>query len=650
MSKTTAGIYRPMGIQVQQEFEGFSYSTSFLTGAYALSYYSNCKTAIVNFPNSPRVEKIVCENKPGYTLVSKYDNAIYFYVFPEELHILKYNKDFTHQVVKFKNDSQTINGTSLVMEDELYIYLISTSKIVTIEKKNPTEVKNTCPLDNSFSSFAKESCVLPNNRILLADSVVNMGNVHFKVWDLIAKKVVAQLYRVPGENEPSCYQVFHNEIYMAMGTCVYYCTIPTKLNPDNIVVLEFSKYEFHDRSIQSFLVEDDYVFIGDSYGMVTLHSFPSFEYLHSLALGVERDEQVKFFDERPVFSFRNSVVGMKRVLKYLVYWLLNGTVCISNFFATERQVDCLSFGDNKRQLREIYFTFNEKLNISMRFNVLKEQNSAIIPLNEFYTWEVQMPSRISPELAYVGFFQMFPTIIKGIYSALDNGSKNTEKLKNVVKECYFIVTTINSIKEHTGALIPFQFFIEMVEGISEAHAFCDDSSKKSQEEIIDILNKSINDLIVGIDDSVAIAQHKIDMVKDPKFIDPGQPSSFAIKATHYNQSMRKHFMEDLLNPNYVIDENDHRVKFFYMNSSCFLIQKQNDFHKHMNQFTEFCQSNDVGALVDAQELVKINALLDQIHDEIQETRDDIKDIVSTTYASDKWLHELDFINEQLPLI
>ena len=140
------------------------------------------------------------------------------------------------------------------------------------------------------------------------------------------------------------------------------------------------------------------------------------------------------------------------------------------------------------------------------------------------------------------------------------------------------------------------------------------------------------------------------MIKDSQFFNPAQKSSFAAKTTHYNQSMRKHFMDDLLNPEYVLDDSDHRYKFFLMNSYVFLIQKHNDFQRHIDRFNEFCERNDVGALFDADSLVQVNALLNQVKGEIIETRADLKDIVSTTYASQKWLKELDYIDEQLPLI
>ena len=59
-----------------------------------------------------------------------------------------------------------------------------------------------------------------------------------------------------------------------------------------------------------------------------------------------------------------------------------------------------------------------------------------IPLNEFYKWEINLPSRVPENLAFSGFFEMFPTIIKTIYNALDGNNKSTEKLKNLIKECY----------------------------------------------------------------------------------------------------------------------------------------------------------------------------------------------------------------------
>ncbi|ELP85894.1 hypothetical protein EIN_134380 [Entamoeba invadens IP1] len=651
MAKTQAGAYHSLDVNIPSEFEGNPYMASQMTSKFIVSFYTNSKTALVHFPGQQNFEKITTEGKAGCSLVSKYSDAFYFYVYPEELHVLTYDQKFSHESINFKSEGNTISGTSLILENEKNIYCISNSKIVTIEKKSINKPKNVCPLDNSFSSFAKESCVLPNNRVLLADSVVNMGNVHFKVWDLVSKKVVAQMYRVVGENEPSYSQVFHNTVFMSMGTSIYQCDIKDELNPDELVTLEFSKHEFHDRSIQSFSVEQDYVFVGDSYGMVTVHSYPGFHFHNTIDLGIERDEQVKYFDERPVFSFRNSVVGMKRVYKYLIYWLLNGTVCIGNFFATEKRVDTLSFQDTKHQLRDVNLTFGDKLGIVMRFNVLKRQNSAIVPINEFYQWDVTLPSPVPQKLAYVGFFEMLPQIISGIYNALDGGnSKQIEKLRTAVKECYFTIVTINNIKERSGAIIPYEFFADMVNGLAEAHSFSANDSKKSPEEICQQLTKALTDLQVMVDDSVAISMNKIDMLRDPKFFNASQTSSFAVKTINFRESVRSHFMEMLLDPKYVIDDNDHRMKFFYMNNTCFLRQKQNDFTKHINHFNDFCVSNDVGALVDAPELVKVNALLTQIRDEIEETRGDIKDFVSQTFASDKWLHELDYISQQVPTI
>ena len=48
--------------------------------------------------------------------------------------------------------------------------------------------------------------------------------------------------------------------------------------------------------------------------------------------------------------------------------------------------------------------------------------------------------------------------------------------------------------------------------------------------------------------------------------------------------------------------------------------------------------------------MKVNALLNQIRDEMKETRDDIREIIAGTYASEKWLKEFDYIHQELPLL
>ncbi|KAL7718322.1 Uncharacterized protein QTN25_004253 [Entamoeba marina] len=635
MSKTTVGMIKPLSLDIPGDLDNASYSYSVLAKHFVVNVYSNSKTILCSPLDGGKPLKIVGENKLGCYLMSQYDDTFYYYVHPEELH---FDGELKEKKYVFHGEDGTLLGTSLLLETEKKLYCISNTKICTLEKKNLDKVLTICHLDKSFSSFAKESTVIDENHILLADSVVNMGNLHFKIWDLVNNKVVAQLYRVPGENEPNYSQLLSKELFMGMGTSIYYCKIPQDFNPDEVITLTFKRHEFHDRAIQSFLIEKDYAFVGDSYGMVTLHAYPSFEFLNLISLGVERDEQVKHFDERPVFSFRNSVVGFKRIYHYILFWLLNGSVHLYDFFKKEKVIDSYNAVDNKHQLREIYTTLTDHLTITLRFNVLKDQHSAIIPLNEFFSWDLNINPPIPPQDAFEDFFNIFPKIIKTIYTTLTTHSKNVEMIKDIIKETYFIVNTIIAIKRKTDAIIPFEFFLGLIDGLNKVNDFLKEETKKSQEDVALLLKKENENLIVLIDDSVAIAQQKIDMLSDGNKT-KSTKDLLETKLIHFDHSLRKLYGADLLNEKYVIDETDQRMKQFYLDSQCFLLEKQKDFTRHSNQLTQFCISNDMGASMDAHEIVKTSALLSQISQELAETYDDIKSLIAEGFASDKWLEE-----------